>query len=288
MTNIIKCIKNSIDFIENNLLENIHLEDIAKSANMSISLYSKIFKNLFGLTVKEYIIKRRMSLAAKDLIFTKDSILSIALKCGYSGYEQFSRTFKKTFHVSPTKYRRTGIYVNIFPKINLKLNSLCGGEIMKEMESGQVMKILKNLDGGYILDLDIDRFADINETYGRKTGDLVLIETSKRIKEVLEKRSIKSDVIRIAADEFIVVLKERDLEFVKNLAKEILNTMKKDFVFEDKKINITISIGISKFFTGIEGEKIIENVRNAMIGAKKEGRNRFKINWKIHICYDTS
>ncbi|MCD6104626.1 MAG: helix-turn-helix transcriptional regulator, partial [Thermosipho sp. (in: Bacteria)] len=101
---VIDCIKSSIDYIEKNLLEDIYLEDIAKNANMSVSLYSKIFKNLFGLTVKEYIIKRRMSLAAKDLIFTNDSILNIALKYGYSGYEQFSRAFKKIFHISPTKY----------------------------------------------------------------------------------------------------------------------------------------------------------------------------------------
>jgi len=275
---VIDCIKSSIDYIEKNLLEDIYLEDIAKNANMSVSLYSKIFKNLFGLTVKEYIIKRRMSLAAKDLIFTNDSILNIALKYGYSGYEQFSRAFKKIFHISPTKYRKNGIYVNVFPKINLILNYLDGGGFMKEMENGEVMKILKNLDGGYILDVDIDRFADINENYGRKAGDFVLIEVSKRIKEVLEKHSIKSDVIRIAADEFMVIIKEKDLSFIKNLTQEILERMKNPVEFDSKIINMSVSIGVSEFYTELGEEEVIENARNAMLDAKKEGRNRFKIN----------
>ncbi|MBO8160169.1 MAG: diguanylate cyclase [Thermosipho sp. (in: Bacteria)] len=275
---VIDCIKNSINYIEENLLEEIYLEDIAKSAHMSVSLYSKLFKNLFGFTVKEYIIKRRMSLAAKDLIFTDDSILNIALKYGYSGYEQFSRAFKKIFYMSPTQYRKNGIYVNVFPKINLVLNYLDGGEFMKEMENGEVMKILKSLEGGYILDVDIDRFADINENFGRKAGDFVLIEVSKRIKEVLEKYSIESDVIRIAGDEFMVIIKEKDLNFVKNLTQEILKRMKDPIEFDGKILDISVSIGVSEFYTGLGEEKVIENARNAMLDAKREGRNRFKIN----------
>ncbi|SHH23408.1 helix-turn-helix domain-containing protein [Thermosipho atlanticus] len=223
----IECIKNSINYIEQNLFENIHLEDVAKSAHMSVSLYSKIFKNLFNITVKEYIIKRRMSFAAKDLIFTKDSILKIALKYGYSGYEQFSRAFKKLYNVSPSEFRKNGIYVNVFPRITLKINTSCGGEVMKEMENEHVSRLLKDVKGGWILDIDIDHFADINNVFGRKIGDLVLIEISKRIKKVLKEGSIETDVIRIAADEFIVVMKGKNADFVKKNISRYIKTSRK-------------------------------------------------------------
>ncbi|QTA37534.1 diguanylate cyclase [Thermosipho ferrireducens] len=275
---IIKLIADSLDYIEENLLEDIHLSDIAENYNISVSLYCKLFKNLLGFTVKEYIIKRRMALSARDLIFTKESILFIALKYGYSGYEQFSRAFKKVFKVSPGRYRREGVYVNIFPKIVLKVSDLDGGDYMTEMGNQNVIKKLKKLVEGYILVIDIDRFAEVNKNFGRKAGDFVLVEIAKRIKKTLDSFLNDVDVIRMGADEFVVILKGKDEEFVKKLSQKILEETNASIEFEEKLINVSVSIGISKFSANREEEEeIIEKARNAMLAAKKEGRSKFKI-----------
>ncbi|WP_407701159.1 diguanylate cyclase domain-containing protein [Thermosipho atlanticus] len=58
----------------------------------------------------------------------------------------------------------------------------------------------------------------------------------------------------------------------------MLKQVEKPFEFEGVNLKVTVSIGIAEFTTEVGEEKIIKNVRNAMLLAKKDGRNKFKIN----------
>ncbi|MDP4089188.1 MAG: AraC family transcriptional regulator [Bacillota bacterium] len=95
-----------IDYIEDNLHENIQLEVIAKRTNFSLMQVYRIFSIIMGMTLKEYIRRRRMSKALFDIKFSCEPIINVALKSGYSTHEAFSRAFKELFGVLPIEYRK--------------------------------------------------------------------------------------------------------------------------------------------------------------------------------------
>jgi len=94
----------SIDFIEENLAEDITVEQCAKESFMSVSGYYRMFLSVVGYNVKEYIRMRRLSLAYEEL---KDgqSVMTVAVKYGYNSVDSFTRAFKSQFGVLPSKIK---------------------------------------------------------------------------------------------------------------------------------------------------------------------------------------
>lgn len=92
-----------IEYINSHISEKLTLEQIAK--NMFINKYhlSHIFKDYMGLSVYQYIIWRRMSIASQ-MIYNGHSIVSVAIACGYNTYSNFFKAFKKHFNVTPKEY----------------------------------------------------------------------------------------------------------------------------------------------------------------------------------------
>ncbi|KPU44820.1 transposon Tn10 TetD protein [Oxobacter pfennigii] len=98
-------IQKSINFIENNLCEKLKLSDIAKQSYFSEFYFHKLFRNVTGAPVMEYIRQRRLNEASNDLLRTDEKITDIAFKYQFSSEESFSRAFKRVFGLSPRKYR---------------------------------------------------------------------------------------------------------------------------------------------------------------------------------------
>ncbi|WP_299008655.1 AraC family transcriptional regulator [uncultured Shewanella sp.] len=95
----------SIDFIENNLNNRISIHDVAAASHYSTYHFSRVFKSLVGDTPKEYLRKRRLTLAAQRLLNENIGILSLALDCQFDSQEAFTRAFKATFKTTPAQYR---------------------------------------------------------------------------------------------------------------------------------------------------------------------------------------
>lgn len=95
----------AINTIENNLKENIELKTIAHEAGYSLYHFHRVFKSIMKDSLKDYIRKRRITEAAKDLIFAQSSIIDIALKYQYETRESFSRSFKNTYGMNPSKVK---------------------------------------------------------------------------------------------------------------------------------------------------------------------------------------
>ncbi|MBP3361740.1 MAG: helix-turn-helix transcriptional regulator [Clostridia bacterium] len=96
-------ISKSVEFINNNLSEQLSLELIAKNSFVSVNQLCRLFKNHLGTTVTKYIISRRIT-EAKKLLRKGTSVSETALSCGFFDYANFIRTFKNTVGVSPGKY----------------------------------------------------------------------------------------------------------------------------------------------------------------------------------------
>lgn len=85
--------------------ENLTLDQVAKSLFLSPSYISRSFKEIVGLTFKEYLQYYRIEQAKKQLRSTSLSISDISENVGYSNLTYFSRVFKKVTSYTPTRYR---------------------------------------------------------------------------------------------------------------------------------------------------------------------------------------
>ena len=115
-------IQKTIDFIEEHLAEEIEIESLAKMACLSQFYYQRLFSRLVKKPVNEYIKLRRLARAAEALLDKKKRILDIALDCGFSSHEVFTRTFKNAFGMTPEDFRGNPTRLNNFVKPQLLLN----------------------------------------------------------------------------------------------------------------------------------------------------------------------
>lgn len=97
---------NSIEFIEQHMYEKISVQQVAAASFYSTYHFSRIFKALVGDTPKEYIRKRRLTVAAKRLLSEDIGILELAMDCQFDSQEAFTRAFKDLFNITPAQYRK--------------------------------------------------------------------------------------------------------------------------------------------------------------------------------------
>src|SRR5688572_20988372 len=91
----IEAIQQSIQYIEEHLLEPMTVDQIAAQAHMSAFHFQRIFALMADVTVAEYIRRRRLTLAAHELLQGDCKIMALALKYGYDTPESFSKAFRR-------------------------------------------------------------------------------------------------------------------------------------------------------------------------------------------------
>lgn len=97
-----------LEHIDANLTDPSDLEELARIAHFSPFHFHRIFKGMTGETVGGYIRRRRLEVAADQLISKDLSITSLAFDAGFENSESFSRAFKAHFGLTPSQYRCTG------------------------------------------------------------------------------------------------------------------------------------------------------------------------------------
>ncbi|GMQ56259.1 AraC family transcriptional regulator [Vallitalea sediminicola] len=105
-----------IDLIEEDLSQNNNLESLAKKMGYSKYHLNKMFTNVVGMSVHQYIKNRRLSETAKKLMCTHDSILDIALNTGYESQQAFTEAFKAKFRMSPKTLRHKMRKLSLTPR----------------------------------------------------------------------------------------------------------------------------------------------------------------------------
>ena len=115
--------------------------------------------------------------------------------------------------------------------------------------------------------LDIDRCKEINDVYGRETGDQLLKELASRIQHTVEGFGVTA---RYAGDEFVVLLFHRDVDEVRSIAERIYKDATEPFAIAGHDVRITVSMGIS-----VSGESLGDHIvrsDTAMFRIKKNGK----------------
>lgn len=99
-------LKTILKYVEKHYNEPLSIEDMANLIHYSKSHFMKFFKTHMNMGFTQYLNHYRMSMAAKLLVSTDDSILSIAVSSGFDNLSYFNRLFKREFHMTPREYRR--------------------------------------------------------------------------------------------------------------------------------------------------------------------------------------
>ncbi len=125
-----------------------------------------------------------------------------------------------------------------------------------------------------IIYIDIDRFKFINDIWGHKAGDEILMQVSKRLVNHVRERDV---VVRHGGDEFIILLEDIKQGEVKKVAQRILQAFTIPFLIEKEEHSITPSIGISLYPNdGQEIDELINHADTAMFLSKEKGKNNFQ------------
>ena len=124
-----------------------------------------------------------------------------------------------------------------------------------------------------LLMLDLDHFKLLNDTFGHQGGDLVLIETAKKIDKLLRMGDLFG---RYGGEEFAIILPNTDLEGAEEVAERIRQSIAKNTIdYNQKTISVTASIGVAIIDSNdTRYEDLISNADLALYQAKAAGRNR--------------
>lgn len=120
--NILNELNEACNYIENNIENEIDIKEIARITNQSTDSINRFFVSMLGITIKEYIRKRRLSLAVYDLQNSDKKITDIAFKYGFNSYDSFCKAFLNQHNVTPTQAKNPSCEVNIFPPATFEIN----------------------------------------------------------------------------------------------------------------------------------------------------------------------
>ncbi|MGE8034429.1 AraC family transcriptional regulator [Lysinibacillus sp. NPDC093692] len=140
----IESIQKAINYIEEHLLDDITMEQIAREVNSSIFHFQRTFSILTDMSIADYIRRRRLTLAAQELINTEQKVIDLAYKYGYDSPEAFTKAFRKQHQVTPSEARKKQGQLQSYNRLVIQV-SLKGAEPMKykivEKEKFQVVGV---------------------------------------------------------------------------------------------------------------------------------------------------
>ena len=118
---MLECMNTTIEYIEEYLLEELSMPRIAKAAGSSEGDIQKVFYALTGISIAEYIRRRRLSLAGYELQKGEQSVLKVALKYGYNSPDSFTRAFRQMHGMTPSEVKKGGCLLKSYGKITFVL-----------------------------------------------------------------------------------------------------------------------------------------------------------------------
>lgn len=129
----------AIDYIEAFITEKVDYVQAANIACCSLSRFQNMFLFITDITLSEYVRRRRMALAANELINDNVKIVDLAFKYGYESPAAFTRSFKAFHGLSPSVARKFKKYID-YPRISFQMKIIGGHFTMETIAQFEVYK----------------------------------------------------------------------------------------------------------------------------------------------------
>lgn len=244
--NKLEILATAFNYIEENLQSDIKTTDVAAACYCSKSSLEKIFRCLNNMSLHDYVIRRKMMLAAKKMVKEPDtSLLDAALACGYSTNESFSRAFKSVWNCNPSEFKSKENFYELFPRLHPPINE--GGTFMrKNVDITELYDLFVERRDCYFVCCDIRSLIPINNI-SNKAGDLAIIESMNRMKAEAGDEDI---VFRIGGDEFVMLTNSKDINYAQNIAANILSKNGQTFNYDNRDIPLSLYANVVKYEGG--------------------------------------
>ncbi len=156
------------------------------------------------------------------------------------------------------------------------LTSIFNRRYFEEEVYKQILNLQRENRPYSVLMMDADHFKNVNDTYGHKIGDKVLIELASTAERALRDNDI---VARYGGEEFVAFLPDTDAETAYKVADRLRETISEIIVHteDNQNVKFTVSIGVSSDAVSENVDMLIKTADEAMYQAKQGGRNRVRI-----------
>lgn len=138
----LKKMNEALSYIEENLTNDIDMKEVAKIALCSQYHFQRMFSFLAGITLSEYIRRRRLTLAAFELNNSNIRVIDVAIKYGYSSADSFTRAFQGLHGITPSEARNNGQCLKSYPRMTFQLSIKGGNEMNYRIEEKEAFSIV--------------------------------------------------------------------------------------------------------------------------------------------------
>ncbi|TDS06800.1 helix-turn-helix domain-containing protein [Sphingobacterium paludis] len=104
-------ISSVMKFIEHNKNRSLSNQEFASMVNMAPNSFARLFKNCTGVTIQQYVAKKKIENALDLIHHSNKNIDEIAYECGFADRFHFSKCFKKNMHVNPSYYKKNLTFI---------------------------------------------------------------------------------------------------------------------------------------------------------------------------------
>ncbi len=115
-------INKAMDYIEDNLAGEVDQVQLAQIMNCSTYQFNRMFALITNVTLSEYIRRRKLTLAAFELISSDIKIVDLALKYGYDSPTAFTRAFINQHNITPSEAKVNGVDLIAFPRMSFHIS----------------------------------------------------------------------------------------------------------------------------------------------------------------------
>ncbi|ALC80216.1 MULTISPECIES: AraC family transcriptional regulator [Bacillus] len=132
----------ALNYIEENLTNDIDFKEVAKLAFCSEYHFKRMFSFIAGVTLSEYIRRRRLTLAAFEITTSRIKIIDVAIKYGYNSPDSFTRAFQGLHGITPSEARNIGQPLKAYPRMTFQLTIKGGNEMNYRIEEKEAFRIV--------------------------------------------------------------------------------------------------------------------------------------------------
>lgn len=139
---LLKNMNRALHYIEENLTNDINFREVVKLALCSEYHFKRMFSFLAGITLSEYIRRRRLTLAAFELKDRNVRVIDIAIKYRYNSPDSFARAFQNLHGISPSEAKKDGCSLKAYPPMTFQLSIKGGNEMNYRIEENEAFHIV--------------------------------------------------------------------------------------------------------------------------------------------------
>ncbi|MCM3446728.1 MULTISPECIES: AraC family transcriptional regulator [Bacillus] len=138
----LKRMNSALTYIEENLTNDIDFKEAARLAFCSEYHFKRMFSFLTGISLSEYIRRRRLTLAAFELKDSSVKVIDLAIKYGYHSPDSFARAFQNLHGIRPSEAKHNGHSLKAYPRMTFQLSIKGGNEMNYRIEEKEAFRIV--------------------------------------------------------------------------------------------------------------------------------------------------